>query len=83
METVAAMHPEWDRHLLLVDRYGGSANGGGDLFTTVTEPGRQAWWLGREGRFKVDRSATSRVRVRGVYRAGNTWAQPDVSMRRR
>jgi hypothetical protein len=35
MESVAGVHPEWDRHLL-VDRYSESTPGCEDLFTTTT-----------------------------------------------
>ena len=36
MESLQAAHPEWDRHVLLVDRCDDPAQVGGDLFTAIT-----------------------------------------------
>ena len=33
MESISAVHPEWDRHVLLVDRHADPESVGGDLFT--------------------------------------------------
>lgn len=36
MESLSVAHPEWDRHVLLVDRCEDPASVGGDLFSAMT-----------------------------------------------